>query len=93
VKVIIREAAGADLERIHAWIAKDNPATARSVAERILAAIESKIPAFPYIGRAGKVEGTREWIVRGLPYIVVYRIEDAQETVTILAIFHGAQNR
>ena len=64
---------------------------ARSVVTRILDAIESKIPAFPFIGRNGRVEGTREWIVRGLPYIIVYRV--TADTVVVLAIFHGAQNR
>jgi toxin ParE1/3/4 len=58
---------------------------------RILDAIEYKIPSFPFIGRRGIVEGTREWIVRGLPYIIVYRISD--HAVVIVAIYHGAQSR
>lgn len=93
MKAIIRETAAADLERIHAWISKDSPNNARSVVERILTAIERSIPAFPDIGRKGKVEGTREWIVRGLPYLIVYRVDHVARTVTILSIFHGAQNR
>jgi plasmid stabilization system protein ParE len=36
MKVIIRDAAFADLQGISAWIAKDNPRAARSVVERIL---------------------------------------------------------
>ena len=38
--------------------------------------------------------GTREIVVPGLPYIIVYRIDigDADELV-ILGIFHGAQDR
>jgi addiction module RelE/StbE family toxin len=91
LKVIIREAACNDLEKIVGWIAKDNPASARSVAERLLDTIENKIPLFPRIGRVGKVEGTREWVLRGLPYIIVYRIDEEREAVTILAVFHGAQ--
>ena len=93
MKVIIRETAATDLERIHSWISKDSPNSARSVVERILAAIEDKIPSFPDIGRKGKVEGTREWIVRGLPYIIVYRVDHVLRAVTILSIFHGAQDR
>jgi toxin ParE1/3/4 len=93
VKVIVREAAGADLQRIYQWIEKDSPDNARSVVERILDAIENNIPAFPYIGRIGKADGTREWMVRKLPYIIVYSVDDAREAVTILAIAHGAQNR
>jgi plasmid stabilization system protein ParE len=93
LKVIIHEAACNDLENIVGWIAKDSPTSARSVAERVLDTIENKIPLFPRIGRIGKVEGTREWILRGLPYIVVYQIDEAREAVTILGIFHGAQQR
>ncbi len=93
MKVIIRESVVTDLTRIRAWIAKDSPVNARSVIERILSAIETKIPAFPYIGRKSKVEGTREWIVRGLPYIILYEVDDARQAVTVIAVFHGAQNR
>ncbi len=32
--------------------------------------------AFPYSGRKGRIDGTRELTFPGLPYIVVYRIED-----------------
>jgi toxin ParE1/3/4 len=93
VKVIIRETAGADLKRIYDWIAKDSPPNAKSVVDRILDAIEIKIPAFPYIGRRGKVEGTREWIVRGLPYLIIYSVDDRREAVTVLGVMHGAQDR
>lgn len=93
MKVILRESAGADLQRICAWIAKDSPKNARSVATRILDTIDNTIAHFPYLGRVGKASGTREWVMRGLPYIIVYRVDDEREAVTVLAIFHGAQNR
>ena len=93
MKVIIRDSVVTDLKRIRAWIAKDSPVNARSVIERILSAIETKIPAFPYIGRKGRIEGTREWIVRGLPYIILYEVDDVRQVVTVVAVLHGAQNR
>ncbi|HET7335816.1 MAG TPA: type II toxin-antitoxin system RelE/ParE family toxin [Rhizomicrobium sp.] len=93
MKVLIREEACADLERICAWIAQDNLLSAASVATRIFEAIDSKIALFPYIGRIGKVDGTHEWVVRGLPYIIVYTVDDARELITILGVFHGAQDR
>jgi len=37
----------------------------------------------------GRVAGTRELVVVGTPYIVVYRIEPA--AVVILRVLHGAQ--
>jgi plasmid stabilization system protein ParE len=36
----------------------------------------------------GKMEGTQELVFAGLPYIVVYRIQDLE----ILRIHHGAQD-
>lgn len=36
MKVIIREAAYDDLDRIYAWIAKDRPRSADAVVDRIL---------------------------------------------------------
>ena len=49
---------------------------------------------FPRVGHAGRVVGTYEWVVRGLPYIIVYQTgaPDADE-VLILGVFHGAQDR
>jgi plasmid stabilization system protein ParE len=49
---------------------------------------------FPRAGREGRSAGTREWVVRGYPYVLVYEVgmSDADE-VMILAVFHGAQDR
>jgi toxin ParE1/3/4 len=93
MKVTIRESASADLERIYAWIAQDSPRNAISVVRRIDTAIEDKLAFFPYMGRRGKAPGTREWVVHGLPYIIVYRIDDETDELTVVAIFHGAQDR
>ena len=40
-------------------------------------------------GRPGRVEGTRELVVRRTPYIVAYRVE--KDCVRILRILHSAQ--
>ena len=45
------------------------------------------------MGRRGRAHDTHEWVVRGLPYIVVYRINDEVDELRVLAIFHGAQDR
>jgi addiction module RelE/StbE family toxin len=92
MRVIIREAAYADLDRIHAWIAKDRPRAADSVIDRILETIE-KLGHLPYMGHVGRARGTYEWVIPGLPYIVVYEIDKANDEAHITAVFHGAQNR
>jgi plasmid stabilization system protein ParE len=50
--------------------------------------------SFPDAGHTGRVPGTLEWVVRGLPYIIVYEIllERPNELI-VLGVFHGAQER
>ncbi len=66
MKVIIREAAYDDLDRIYAWIAKDRPRAADTVVDRILESTE-KLGQLPYMGHVGRAPGTYEWVVTGLP--------------------------
>lgn len=76
------------LEGIYEQIAADNPVSAPRVIERIRTAVE-RLRHFPAIGRPGRVEGTRELVINGTPYIVPYRIKG--EIVQIITVLHGAQ--
>ena len=67
--------AAEDLYRIVRHIQKDNPSAAAQVAKSLYEGCGS-LRAFPYSGRKGRIDGTRELVFPGLPYIVVYRIED-----------------
>jgi toxin ParE1/3/4 len=44
------------------------------------------------MGRAGRDEGTREWVVPRLPYMVVYEVDEDRNEVIVIAVFHGAQD-
>ena len=92
MRVIVREAAYGDLDRIHEWIAKDRPRSADAVIDRILESAE-RLGRFPQMGHVGRVLGTYEWVVPGLPYILVYEVHVADDLVAVTAVFHGAQNR
>jgi toxin ParE1/3/4 len=86
-------AARLQILEIHTHIAEHNPRAAAAVVQRIRAAADL-LQAFPRLGREGRDAGTREWVVRGLPYIIVYEIDATDDgEVTILAIFHGARDR
>lgn len=75
------------------YINDRNSVAASQVAARIRLAAE-QLAEFPRIGHVGRVPGTYEWIVRGLPYIVVYDISLGDEDeIVILGVFHGAQDR
>ncbi len=76
------------LRSVHRHIAIDNPEVAGRVVTRIERVV-NRLAEHPNSGRPGRVAGTREVIVPGLPYLVVYRVEDRQ--VTILRVFHGKQ--
>ena len=88
--VVWRARALADVVRIVSYIANDNPIAARRVGRELLLAGDS-LTTFPYRGRPGRQPGTRE-LVALPPYIVVYRIS-ADDMVTIIRIWHAAQDR
>ena len=43
----------------------------------------------PDIGRGGRVVGTKEFVLKHTPFILVYQVQDEQ--VEILNVLHGAQ--
>jgi toxin ParE1/3/4 len=78
---------------IHNHIAEHHPRAAVAVVERIRSAVEL-LQAFPRLGREGREAGTREWVVRGLPYVIVYEIDFTDDgELMVLAVFHGARDR
>jgi len=75
-----------DLLAIRDWIAADSPRSAENVLSRIRQTA-LMFGQFPLLGRKGRVTGTREFPVTGLPYTIVYRI--ASETdIDVLTIVH-----
>jgi len=46
---------------------------------------------FPFTGRIGKKDGTRELVLAPLPYIMIYSADD--QTVDILRFLHSYQER
>jgi toxin ParE1/3/4 len=82
-----RQAARDDLRSIIDYIASVNPAAALALWEEIEAKV-SRLPEAPKLYRQGRVEGTREMVVRP-NYLVIY--SETPETVTILRVLHAAQ--
>ena len=78
-----------DLSNIIRHIQQDNPEAAAKVAGILFDGCGT-LRQFPRRGRKGRMEGTRELVFPGLPYIVVYRIQD--QDLEILRIYHGAQD-
>lgn len=64
------------------------PTRGRRTALQIYGAVDA-LADFPHIGRIGRKAGTSELVIRGLPFLVVYRLKN--ETIEIVRILHGAQ--
>jgi addiction module RelE/StbE family toxin len=69
-------------------IAIDSPEAASRVVGTIVEAA-LRLEQFPLSGRAGRIQGTRELAVPGLPYIVPYRIVD--DVVLIPSVIHTSR--
>ncbi len=82
------EEAAADLEHISDYLFENAPGRAAELVREIYKA-PSALLTFPYRGRPGKREGTRELVLSPLPYIVVYQI--AGDVIHIARIVHGAR--
>jgi toxin ParE1/3/4 len=92
IEIRYTERAEAHIRSILKYIHEDNPAAAQRVVRAIRTAAEM-LRYFPEAGRRGRSSGTREWVVRGLPYILVYQIMPAETPIlVILGVFHGAQD-
>ena len=80
-----------DLRHISVRIERDrNLASANRVCRAIYETVQI-LRRFPESGKTGIEEGTREFVVPGLPYIVSYRLAGS-DRVEILRIWHGAQD-
>ena len=88
MKAIWTGKARQDLEAIWTFIALDNIDAADSQIQLIWTA-SVILEDFPELGRIGKVPGTRELVVPGTAYRLIYRI--TSKALQILRVMHGAR--
>ncbi|RLA47260.1 MAG: type II toxin-antitoxin system RelE/ParE family toxin [Gammaproteobacteria bacterium] len=85
------EPASQDLDKIEEYISRDNsPAVAIDIVLEVIETVEMVLPAHPRAGRMGRVTGTRELIVEGVPFIVIYR-QIGSDQLQIIRVLHDAQ--
>ena len=80
--------AASALEAIVDYIAQDNLQAAQEVALRI-SVVVGQLSEHPRLGRKGRVRGTNELVIHGIPYIVPYRIKGNE--VQILSVYHASR--
>lgn len=65
-----------------------NSDIAGRVAKHIFTSV-GMLSKFPESGRSGRKPETRELVLSGLPYLVIYRVR--HDSIDVLRILHGAQ--
>ncbi|WP_320195107.1 type II toxin-antitoxin system RelE/ParE family toxin [Agrobacterium rosae] len=78
-----------ELATIGDYIAEQNPRAAARIVRLIHKTTRDLLSSNPFIGRRGDIEGTRELVISGTPYIVAYVVSG--DDVQVLFVQHGAR--
>lgn len=78
-----------DLDDIAEYIGLDSPAAAARVVLELIDQTETLLTRHVALGRPGRVLGTRELVIQGLPYVIAYRVRD--NDIEILRVLHTSR--
>jgi toxin ParE1/3/4 len=81
------EGAFRNLDQVEEYIAQDNPSAAVATVNRIIDSA-LMLADYPTIGKRGRERGTRELVVAGLPFIIIYAVH--HEDLIIIRVLHTA---
>ena len=88
MRILWLRAAERNLEEQIEYIGERNLRAANTLADKIAASV-ARLADRSHRGRSGRVAGTRELVVPGTPYIVVYVV--GADYVRIHRVLHDAQ--
>jgi addiction module RelE/StbE family toxin len=77
-----------NLEQARNYVFQDNPTAAQELILKIQNAA-NQLQNYPFMGKNGRVEGTKELIISNSPYILIYRVKE--ESVEVLRILHTSK--
>ncbi len=80
----------ADLKIISDYLRQHHPQYRQSTMRKLYQKIRDLKNA-PYVGRPGRVEGTRELLFMPMPYIAVYHVRE--QTIEVWRVYHTSQDR
>ena len=72
------------------FVARENPAAARALVQRIVGAV-GLLGENPALGRPGRIHGTRELVVAGTRYVVPYRVRLELDRIEVLRVVHASR--
>jgi len=76
----------ADLEEISDYLMAASPQTWEQLLQRIEQLTDALLD-FPLMGKRGRVPGTREFMLAGTPYILVFQVKE--DAVVIVSVRDG----
>ncbi|WP_234837048.1 type II toxin-antitoxin system RelE/ParE family toxin [Sinorhizobium meliloti] len=77
MRLVRRTSYAQDLDRIVDHLAKDNPSAPFDMWDEIERQVQP-LRDFPHSGRAGRIPKTRELVVTGTPFVVIYMVDLAE---------------
>lgn len=83
------EKAAEEFDSTVEYLAERNPDAAKKLAKAVLDAVDL-LAKQPHLSREGRVLGTREFVVKGYPYLIPFRVINGE--LQILRVFHTRQN-
>ena len=78
-----------DLRHLHEYIAEESPQAAGEMVSRIHQAATVNLKEHPRMGKKGRVSGTRELVLVGTPYLLVYILENSE--IQIVTVLHTSR--
>ncbi len=88
MKLIWTKRALRELDQVFAFVARESRPAAAALVD-LLEKRSAMLTSHPDIGRPGRNDGTREFVLTGTPYILPYRVRDGR--IEILAVFHTSR--
>ncbi|NTF08500.1 type II toxin-antitoxin system RelE/ParE family toxin [Agrobacterium rubi] len=89
MRVVWTKRALRELATIGDYIAEQNPRAAARIVRLIHKTTHDLLSSNPFIGRRGDIDGTRELVISGTPYIVAYAVSG--DDIQVLFVQHGAR--
>ncbi len=77
-----------DLAHLRRYIEEDNLQAAARITKRVIETVDL-LAQEPFMGKAGRVMGTREMVVTRTPVTVIYHV--TPDVLSVLRVFHQAR--
>lgn len=78
-----------DLLHLHEYIAEESPHAADEMVARIHQAATVNLKEHTHMGKKGRVSGTRELVLAGTPFLLVYALKDSE--IHIVSVLHTSR--